>query len=67
MTTAATTTQAIRRGGAGPWFIVEGVLLIVLGGLAAALPGLAGVAGASRGANSTPVVSRMPCSIGAST
>ena len=31
---------------AAPWFIVEGVLLIVLGVLAAALPGLAGVAGA---------------------
>jgi uncharacterized membrane protein HdeD (DUF308 family) len=31
---------------AAPWFVVEGVLLIVLGVLAAALPGLAGVAGA---------------------
>jgi uncharacterized membrane protein HdeD (DUF308 family) len=31
---------------AGPWFVVEGVLLIVLGVLAAALPALAGVAGA---------------------
>jgi uncharacterized membrane protein HdeD (DUF308 family) len=31
---------------AGPWFVVEGGLLIVLGVLAAALPGLAGVAGA---------------------
>jgi uncharacterized membrane protein HdeD (DUF308 family) len=46
MTTAATATPALRRRSAGPWFIVEGVLLIVLGGLAAALPGLAGVAGA---------------------
>ncbi|HEY1752087.1 MAG TPA: DUF308 domain-containing protein [Caulobacteraceae bacterium] len=32
---------------AAPWFIVEGVLLIVLGLLAAALPGLTGVAGAT--------------------
>jgi len=32
---------------AGPWFIVEGALLIVLGVLAAVLPGVAGVAGAS--------------------
>jgi len=34
------------RRAAAPWFIVEGVLLIVLGVLAAALPGWAGVAGA---------------------
>jgi uncharacterized membrane protein HdeD (DUF308 family) len=34
------------RRAAAPWFVVEGVLLIVLGVLAAALPGLAGVAGA---------------------
>ena len=47
MTAAATapSTTVIRRS-AAPWFIVEGVLLIVLGGLAAALPALAGVAGA---------------------
>ena len=31
---------------AAPWFIVEGALLIILGGLAAALPEIAGVAGA---------------------
>ena len=31
---------------AAPWFIVEGVFLILLGVVAAALPGLAGVAGA---------------------
>jgi len=34
------------RRGAAPWFIVKGVLLILLGALAAALPELAGVAGA---------------------
>jgi uncharacterized membrane protein HdeD (DUF308 family) len=32
---------------AAPWFIVEGALLLVLGVVAAALPGLAGVAGAA--------------------
>jgi uncharacterized membrane protein HdeD (DUF308 family) len=31
---------------AAPWFIIEGVLLVLLGALAAALPELAGVAGA---------------------
>ncbi len=44
MTAAA--TPALPRRLAAPWFIVEGVLLIVLGGLAAALPEIAGVAGA---------------------
>jgi uncharacterized membrane protein HdeD (DUF308 family) len=43
--TAAANSPLVRRR-AAPWFIVEGVLLIVLAGLAAALPGLAGVAGA---------------------
>ncbi len=47
MTAAATAPSAtVIRRSAAPWFIVEGVLLIVLGGLAAALPALAGVAGA---------------------
>jgi uncharacterized membrane protein HdeD (DUF308 family) len=45
MTAAAPAPTVIRRS-AAPWFIVEGVLLIVLGALAAALPALAGVAGA---------------------
>jgi uncharacterized membrane protein HdeD (DUF308 family) len=46
--TAAITSPAptVIRRSAAPWFIVEGVLLIVLGGIAAALPALAGVAGA---------------------
>jgi uncharacterized membrane protein HdeD (DUF308 family) len=39
-------TSPIFRRRAGPWFIVEGVLLIVLALLAAALPEFAGVAGA---------------------
>jgi uncharacterized membrane protein HdeD (DUF308 family) len=46
--TASTTISAqppLRRS-AAPWFIVEGVLLLILGALAAVLPGLAGVAGA---------------------
>jgi uncharacterized membrane protein HdeD (DUF308 family) len=43
--TAAATPLRPRRS-AAPWFIVEGALLIILGGLAAALPGVAGVAGA---------------------
>lgn len=41
-----TAASSAPRRGAAPWFIVEGVLLIVLGALAAALPELAGVAGA---------------------
>jgi uncharacterized membrane protein HdeD (DUF308 family) len=41
----ATGAPRVRRS-AAPWFIVEGVLLLVLAVLAAALPGLAGVAGA---------------------
>jgi len=45
MTAAAATSPILRRR-AGPWFIVEGVLLIVLAILAAALPEIAGVAGA---------------------
>jgi uncharacterized membrane protein HdeD (DUF308 family) len=48
--TTAPTAPAVRppphRRLAAPWFIVEGVLLILLGLLAAALPTLAGVAGA---------------------
>lgn len=40
------TAGAIVRRRAGPWFIVEGVLLIVLALLAAALPEIAGFAGA---------------------
>jgi uncharacterized membrane protein HdeD (DUF308 family) len=44
MTTAAA-FPSVRRS-AAPWFIVEGVLLLILAVLAAALPGLAGVAGA---------------------
>lgn len=43
MTAAA---APLPRRGAAPWFIVKGVLLILLGTLAAALPELAGVAGA---------------------
>jgi uncharacterized membrane protein HdeD (DUF308 family) len=42
-------TPAVRpphRRLAAPWFIVEGLFLILLGVVAAALPGLAGVAGA---------------------
>jgi uncharacterized membrane protein HdeD (DUF308 family) len=46
MTAAATPATPLLRRSAAPWFIVEGVLLIVLGGLAAALPAMAGVAGA---------------------
>ena len=42
---AATASAATRRR-ASSWFIVEGLLLIVLGALAAWLPGAAGVAGA---------------------
>lgn len=46
MTAAASPAAPAVRRRAAPWFIVEGLLLIVLGGLAAALPTLAGVAGA---------------------
>jgi uncharacterized membrane protein HdeD (DUF308 family) len=46
MTAAVTPATPLLRRSAAPWFIVEGVLLIVLGGLAAALPAMAGVAGA---------------------
>ena len=46
MTAAAVAPSSIFRRKAGPWFIVEGVLLIILAILAAALPELAGVAGA---------------------
>jgi len=38
--------QPAQRRGAAVWFIVEGVLLIVLGAAAAWLPALAGIAGA---------------------
>ena len=42
-----TAAGALRvRRSAAPWFIVEGVLLLVLAALAAALPGLAGITGA---------------------
>jgi uncharacterized membrane protein HdeD (DUF308 family) len=44
--TAATVSSPIFRRKAGPWFIVEGALLIVLALLAAALPEIAAVAGA---------------------
>lgn len=44
--TASPAPALPHRRTAAPWFIVEGVLLIVLGVAAAALPGLAGVAGA---------------------
>ena len=47
MTLSPTAFDAAGRRRAAPWFIVEGVLLIVLGVVAAALPGLAGVAGAA--------------------
>ena len=43
--TAAVTSSALRHG-ASPWFIVKGVLLLILAALAAALPGHAGVAAA---------------------
>ena len=46
MTAAAASAAPALRRRAAPWFIVEGVLLIVLGVLAAALPAMAGVAGA---------------------
>jgi uncharacterized membrane protein HdeD (DUF308 family) len=43
---ASDATAAIARRGAAPWFIVEGILLVVLGVVAAVLPALAGVAAA---------------------
>jgi|HubBroStandDraft_1064217.scaffolds.fasta_scaffold28069_5 uncharacterized membrane protein HdeD (DUF308 family) len=46
MTDAAVPAATPHRRAAAPWFIVEGLLLIVLAVLAAALPALAGVAGA---------------------
>jgi uncharacterized membrane protein HdeD (DUF308 family) len=46
MTAAPLAASAASRHRVGPWFIAEGVLLIVLGVVAAALPGIAGVAAA---------------------
>jgi uncharacterized membrane protein HdeD (DUF308 family) len=46
MTSTHATRPRPHRRLAGPWFIVEGVFLILLGVAAAALPTLAGVAGA---------------------
>jgi uncharacterized membrane protein HdeD (DUF308 family) len=46
MTSTPATRPPPHRRLAGPWFIVEGVFLILLGVAAAALPTLAGVAGA---------------------
>jgi uncharacterized membrane protein HdeD (DUF308 family) len=47
MTISPAAFDAAGRRRAAPWFIVEGILLIVLGVVAAALPALAGVAGAA--------------------
>ena len=47
MTAAHLPVSQTTRHRAAPWFIAEGVLLIVLGIVAAALPGLAGAAGAA--------------------
>jgi uncharacterized membrane protein HdeD (DUF308 family) len=47
MTISPSAFDGADRRRAAPWFIVEGVLLIVLSVVAAALPGLAGVAGAA--------------------
>jgi uncharacterized membrane protein HdeD (DUF308 family) len=44
---AHTPSAAAARRRAAPWFIVEGVLLVLLGVVAAVLPGLAGVYAAS--------------------
>jgi uncharacterized membrane protein HdeD (DUF308 family) len=46
MTASVAAASPLFRRKAGPWFIVEGVLLILLAILAAALPEVAGVAGA---------------------
>ena len=46
MTAISAASSPLFRRKAGPWFIVEGVLLVVLALLAAALPEIAGVAGA---------------------
>jgi uncharacterized membrane protein HdeD (DUF308 family) len=46
MTAAHISGSSGDRHRVAPWFIAEGVLLIVLGVVAAALPGIAGVAGA---------------------
>jgi uncharacterized membrane protein HdeD (DUF308 family) len=46
MTAAPFPVTSRARHRAAPWFIAEGVLLVILGVLAAALPGIAGVAGA---------------------
>ena len=47
MTAAHFPTHSVPRHRVAPWFIAEGALLIVLGVVAAVLPGLAGVAGAT--------------------
>jgi membrane protein HdeD len=46
MTATTGAVAAGHRRGAAPWFILEGVLLLILGLAAAVLPGLAGIAGA---------------------
>src|SRR5277367_760686 len=47
MTAAHFPASHLTRHRVGPWFIAEGVLLIVLGVVAAALPAIAGVAAAA--------------------